>query len=232
MSRAVTSFFAALLLAIVHPPKVATAGGVDAAESGEVDRPAAARSPDRRGLPPNALFDHPDIEAADVPHLRDLFVEASEEFGIPFDVIAGLAWTRTSWTHRGGKPTRHASCGIMDLGIATSALRAAWLLGMPPTVVQTDARANIRGGAAILAAEFRSIYGDEAAARASAFAAWWPALFRFTGACKADRKRSVFGTLARQLAEVGVSLIPMKFEDEPGCGAPRIQSPRPLTISP
>jgi hypothetical protein len=90
-----------------------------------------------------------------------LFARAAAEFDVPVDVLQGIAFAETRWSHLTWAPGDTRACngmprpyGIMSLWdnewFGRSLVEAARLIGQPPAVLQADPRQNIRGAAALL----------------------------------------------------------------------------------
>lgn len=90
-----------------------------------------------------------------------LFEAAGREFGVPADILKGIAFAETRWTHLAWAPGDIAACngmprpyGIMSLWdndhFGRSLHDAAAWLGENESVLKADVRQNIRGAAALL----------------------------------------------------------------------------------
>ena len=105
------------------------------------------------------------MKAANYPALFD---QAAQEFGVPSDILKGVAFAETRWDHLTWPPGETVSpengmprpYGIMSLWdnqfFGHSLLEAATLLGKTPDELKRDPYQNIRGGAALL----RKIYDE------------------------------------------------------------------------
>jgi hypothetical protein len=105
------------------------------------------------------------MKAANYPVLFD---QAAQEFGVPTDVLKGVAFAETRWEQLTWPPGETASpetgmprpYGIMSLWdnqyFGHSLLEAAALIGKTPDELKQDALQNIRGGAALL----RKLYDE------------------------------------------------------------------------
>lgn len=97
-----------------------------------------------------------------------LFDQAAREFGVPADILKGVAFAETRWEHLTWPPGENYSpetgmprpYGIMSLWsnqfFGYSLVEAANLIGKTPGELQQDPLQNIRGGAALL----RKLYDD------------------------------------------------------------------------
>ena len=105
------------------------------------------------------------MKAANYPGLFEL---AAQEFGVPADILKGVAFAETRWDQLMWPPGETASpdtgmprpYGIMSLWdnqyFGHSLLEAAALIGKTPDELKQDAFQNIRGGAALL----RTLYDE------------------------------------------------------------------------
>ncbi len=91
------------------------------------------------------------------------FKEAAEEYGVPMELLMAMGYANTRWempppgtnVYAAGDPHGWGSYGIMALvqnPISDTLGEASRLTGIPEEVLKTDRAANIRGGAALLAA--------------------------------------------------------------------------------
>lgn len=90
--------------------------------------------------------------------LNGSFERASKEFGVPLEVVQGVAYVSSGGVQRQPSTSftdRPPAYGVMGLRdddwFGHSLIEAAALLGVSPDLLRTDADANIRGGAALLA---------------------------------------------------------------------------------
>lgn len=115
---------------------------------------------------------HPSVET-----LKKYFKEASDEFNIPLPILHSLGKLENNWTQIG--PTIDQGWGIMHLvknGYCQTLDEAAQLLGLSPSVLQEDAKQNIRGAAALLAK-----YAGPDHDKFTTYEEWIPALKKFSG---------------------------------------------------
>lgn len=114
------------------------------------------------------------------PNLRTLntyFEEASDEFGVPLDLLKVIAQIESNWTQIG--PSIDKGWGIMHLvdnSYAHTLNEAAQLLQLEPQILKDDPRANIRGMAALLN-RYAKLYAVEDLHLVS----WYPVLKATTG---------------------------------------------------
>jgi hypothetical protein len=98
------------------------------------------------------------------PSLQGAFRDAAAEFGVPEPLLLAVSYHLTLWEDHGGRPSTSGGYGPMHLtnvpGTADPALhtldRAAHLLRLAPAVLERNPAQNVRGGAAILAANARA----------------------------------------------------------------------------
>lgn len=107
------------------------------------------------------------MKEADYPAL---FTKTADEFGVPADILKGIAFAETRWEHLVWPPGETASpangmprpYGIMSLWdnehFGHSLVDAAKLIGKDPDELKIDPYQNMRGAAALL----KKIYGETA----------------------------------------------------------------------
>ena len=135
-----------------------------------------------------------------------LFAAAGAEFGVPTALLESIGWTETRWTMvRGHEEFEGVPPAFGIMALRGSALeRGAALAGVSAELARTDARANIRAGAALLAA-----YGRETGADPASSASWSAATGRYSG-IEVPEARLQY--LARVGAGAGVAgLIPRAY---------------------
>ncbi|MGB8957273.1 MAG: N-acetylmuramoyl-L-alanine amidase [Tumebacillaceae bacterium] len=116
--------------------------------------------------------------------LQLAFENASQEFGVPLNVLMSVAYNESRWETHGDEPSIAGGYGVMHLVQANDHLslhskgdeqdpnfdaiddpdmrtldKAAELLGVQSAVLKEDAVQNIRGGAALLADYARELHG-------------------------------------------------------------------------
>ena len=91
-----------------------------------------------------------------------LFEQAANEFGVPVDLLKGIAFAETRWDHLvwaegdtisscSGMPRAYGVMGLWDNEHFGHSLReAAALIGRDPADLKKDPLCNIRGAAALL----------------------------------------------------------------------------------
>lgn len=156
-------------------------------------------------LVPLLAFPPSDDEEAADRRLQNDFTSAADEFHVPRGVLMGVSYLQSRWDSHPGVPSvdggygpmhlvdagpppgqrRHGSAGPSAAGTTdpgraqppAGLRRAAGLIGVPAKRLRTDAAANVRGGAALLAATQRQL-GKPLSDRP---ADWWETVARFSG---------------------------------------------------
>ena len=126
-----------------------------------------------------------------------LFDSAATEFGVPVDILKGVAFAETRWDHLTWPPGETRSpengmprpFGIMSLWdndfFGHSLVEAATLIGKDPEELKQDPYQNIRGGAALL----RKIYDETPTppgSRDSDIESWRDAIRKYCGIPEPD----------------------------------------------
>ncbi len=121
-----------------------------------------------------------------------LFDKAAKEFNIPPDVLKGIAFAETRWSHLQWPPGETASpengmprpYGIMSLmdndHFGHSLIEGAALIGEDPDIVKSDPYQNMRAGAALL----RKLYDETpkpADAQGDQIESWRKAIVKYCG---------------------------------------------------
>lgn len=86
--------------------------------------------------------------------INGAFTDAADEYGVPRDLLAGIAWAATRLDSRGGEASLDGAVGIMALhpdGQSPGAREAAVAIGADPQLIGGDDEDSIRGAAALLA---------------------------------------------------------------------------------
>jgi hypothetical protein len=137
------------------------------------------------------------------------FAAASAEFGVPQPVLEAVSYAQTRWDFNPGHSTSggYGPMHLVDAGLGSPAdakglgapaapaapaaspvadtlSRAATLTGIDEELLRTDELANIRGGAALLAAEQRSLGLPVGASTAPG--AWYAAVADSSGSAQED----------------------------------------------
>ncbi|WP_404390338.1 N-acetylmuramoyl-L-alanine amidase [Humibacillus xanthopallidus] len=134
------------------------------------------------------------------------FAAASAEFGVPQPVLEAVSYAQTRWDFNPGHSTSggYGPMHLVDAGLGSPAdakglgapaapaaapvadtlSRAATLTGIDEEALRTDELANIRGGAALLAAEQRSL--GLPLGSSTAPGAWYAAVAESSGSAQED----------------------------------------------
>lgn len=126
------------------------------------------------------------------PTRQPAFADAAHDFGVPEPILLATAYNQSRWEQHAGQPSTTGAYGVMGLvdlryaargdgDRASQLYRAAELADLDPATVRTDAAANIRAGAALLAD-----YADSGQG-------WYDAVARYGGSD--SFARSVFATI-------------------------------------
>ena len=126
-----------------------------------------------------------------------LFETAALEFGVPADILKGVAFAETRWEHLTWPPGEIASpetgmprpYGIMSLWdndhFGHSLIDAANLIGKDPEELKSDPYQNMRGGAALL----KKLYGETPRPEGTAeqdIESWRYAIAKYSGIPESD----------------------------------------------
>ena len=121
-----------------------------------------------------------------------LFDKAAKEFNVPPDVLKGVAFAETRWSHHqwppgetvspeNGMPRAYGIMALMDDDhFGHSLIAGAALIGEDPDVVKADAYENMRAGAALL----RKLYDETpkpADAPGDQIESWRKAIVKYCG---------------------------------------------------
>jgi N-acetyl-anhydromuramyl-L-alanine amidase AmpD len=115
---------------------------------------------------------HPTVET-----FKYFFAQASQEFGVPVEILEAIGHVESNWTQIG--PSIDRGWGVMHLvqnNYADTLGEAATLLDIEPQILQDDARQNIRGAAALIAH-----YAGEQRHSFTQLEDWFEAVKQFTG---------------------------------------------------
>ncbi|MCC8477901.1 peptidoglycan-binding protein [Streptomyces parvus] len=111
------------------------------------------------------------------------FAEASQEYGVPRDLLAAVGYGESRLNGHAGKPSQANGYGVMHLAsnpANRSLEKAAELTGESASRLRRDTTANILGGAAVLR-DHADALGLDAAERRDVNA-WYPAVARYSAA--------------------------------------------------
>ncbi len=124
-----------------------------------------------------------------------VFAAAATRSGVPETLLLSVSYNLTRWEAHGGEPSTAGGFGPMHLvgvargdargdtgrrpaAAASQLARAAALAGLPVPMVATDPAANIRAGAALLAADARQVGGGRLP---TTLGGWYAAVARYGG---------------------------------------------------
>jgi len=188
------------------------------------------------------------------------FASAARESGVPEPLLLSLSYNLTRWEAHQGQPSTAGGFGPMHLvgvpgsGAGTDARgdtsrrtpsastrlrRGAALIGVPDRTAATDRTANIRAGAALLAAFARELGRGRLP---SAAAGWYPAVARYGGSADTLGARQfaddVYATLrsgARAITTDGQALAlpaqPAVTPDRSGLAALHLTPAAPVSAA-
>ncbi|MFI2083100.1 N-acetylmuramoyl-L-alanine amidase [Streptomyces rubiginosohelvolus] len=111
------------------------------------------------------------------------FADASQEYGVPRDLLAAVGYGESRLNGHAGKPSQANGYGVMHLAsnpTNRSLEKAAELTGESAARLRRDTTANILGGAAVLR-DHADALGLDAAERRDVNA-WYPAVARYSAA--------------------------------------------------
>ena len=138
------------------------------------------------------------MKNADYPALFD---KAAKEFNVPPDVLKGVAFAETRWSHHqwppgetvspeNGMPRAYGIMALMDDDhFGHSLIAGATLIGEDPDIVKADAYQNMRAGAALL----RKLYDETpkpADATGDQIESWRKAIVKYCGIPQPDLSES------------------------------------------
>jgi len=89
---------------------------------------------------------HPTVET-----FENYFYEASQEFGVPVEILKAIGQVESNWTQIG--PSIDRGWGVMHLvdnDYSQTLIKASELIGLEPQILKDNARHNIRGMAALI----------------------------------------------------------------------------------
>jgi N-acetyl-anhydromuramyl-L-alanine amidase AmpD len=184
--------------------------------------PQTPESPDTAQPPaPSAIVDAArEAAGRGTQGLDPLFAQAAREFDVPANLLKALSFTETRWQMWEGQSEFEGlapAYGVMGLR-GERLERGAALAGVSVEAARTEARANIRAGAALLSADAEALKVDR-----TDLGAWGPAVARFSGISQTDGQaeyvhNQVFATLRKgAVAEtadgaVVASLLPTEVQ--------------------
>ncbi|SEM75590.1 N-acetylmuramoyl-L-alanine amidase [Stigmatella aurantiaca] len=152
--------------------------------------------------------------------LDPLFEQAAREFNVPANLLKAISFSETRWQMWEGLSEFEGMApayGVMALR-GERLERGAALAGVSVEAARTEARANIRAGAALLSADAEALKVDRAD-----LGDWAPAVARFSGISRTDGQaeyvhNDVFATLRKGVVAeaadgtVRASLMPTEVQ--------------------
>ena len=115
--------------------------------------------------------------------LNAAFEGASDEFGVPRDLLIAVSHASTRIDHRSGEINTEGGVGVMDLrvdGSVPSIHKAAGLIQEPSEELEHDTSLNIRGAAALMASMGAS-RAEVIGAPLVTYEDWYPIVAAFSG---------------------------------------------------
>ncbi|MBV1854858.1 N-acetylmuramoyl-L-alanine amidase [Catellatospora tritici] len=138
--------------------------------------------------------------------LDAVFTATAKSYGVPRDLLVAVGYGETRLIDHDGLPSQDNGYGIMHLASNPrnhSLELAAQLTGLDQATLKSDARANVKGAAAVL----RS-YADKAgltAADRARTAAWFSAVAEYAGA-SSDSTAKLYADYVYQVVQQGVTV--------------------------
>ncbi len=124
---------------------------------------------------------HPDTSSTEI---NDAIASAAEQYGVPQELLAAIAWTGTRLNDRGGSANTEGAVGIMNLhadGTMPSAVDAADAIGVDPAQIGDHDADSINGAAALMAKhadEYLALTGN----RVDTWQEWYAVTAWYSGA--------------------------------------------------
>ncbi|GHH49626.1 N-acetylmuramoyl-L-alanine amidase [Streptomyces candidus] len=170
--------------------------------------------------------------------LQQQFAAAAATYRVPTSVLLGVSYLQSRWDAHGGAPSVTGGYGPMhltnggDRARPTDAPgpmeRASALTGLPAERLRSDPAANVRGGAALLAAAQRELGRPPSTDPAH----WYGAVARFSGAddpaaarAYADEVYAVIRAGQRRTTDSGEQVVlPAAPDAAPAHGVPAVST--------
>jgi hypothetical protein len=133
--------------------------------------------------------------------LKTYFLQASNEFGVPVEILEAIGQIESNWTHIG--PSIDKGWGIMHLvqnEYVDTLNEAARLLNVDQQILKDDAQQNIRGAAALIA-----LYAGEARKSFTKLEDWLGAVAQFSGLFDSDLQKMQARNYYKKIKAGGVS---------------------------
>ncbi len=194
--------------------------------------PAAAQAPDAVAPPPPVV---PTLALGpSTPGtIGTAFAAAGAEFKVPPGLLAAIGYVESRWDDRGGAPNDYGQYGIMGLYVppgGDTLAQAAALIGLPPSRLQTDSTANIRGAAALL----HHLAANVPGAGPASLSPWYAVVARYSAISDPVVARS-YAWSVFQVLQSGASLTTRRGETITLPASPDLAIPDavdPLAASP
>ncbi len=160
------------------------------------------------------------------PEILSAFESAGREFGVPADVLKGIAFAETRWEHLEWADGDTASCVGLPRSYGIMALRddrffgrslplSAALIGETPTTVRRDVVQNIRAAAAYLKTLYTQ-YPLPAGTAPGSLESWQTAIARYCGIPQpelaAQHAYEILSRLAKGYNEYGIRIEPRTLD--------------------
>lgn len=165
----------------------------------------------------------------DMAFLQSAFESAGSEFGVPPDVLRGIAFAETRWEHLQWADGDSASCAGLPRSYGLMALRsdnwfghslekAAGLIGMEPEVLKKDVVHNIRGAASYLRSLYELLPVTEGTARGD-LESWQSAVAAYCGIPQRELAQQhalqIYERLAKGYDDFGIRIQARSVNLEP-----------------
>jgi hypothetical protein len=160
------------------------------------------------------------------PEILSAFESAGQEFGVPADVLKGIAFAETRWEHLEWAEGDTASCVGLPRSYGIMALRddrffgrslplGAAMIGETPATVRRDVVQNIRAASAYLQALYAQ-YPLPAGTAPGSVESWQTAIARYCGipqpGLAAQHAYEILSRLAKGYNEYGIRIEPRTID--------------------
>ncbi|MGV3622108.1 MAG: N-acetylmuramoyl-L-alanine amidase [Archangium sp.] len=147
--------------------------------------------------------------------LNASFDAAAREYQVPVELLKSIAWVETRVSMRPNLESQTGGVGVMQLsrrGDFDSLSEAAKLTGVSEGALRVDARANIRGAAAVLRAAFDRAQKNDPSLDSRTVGDWYRAVSLYPGIDSAtgaaDYASDVFFAMEAGFSVGGVTQVP------------------------
>jgi N-acetylmuramoyl-L-alanine amidase len=160
--------------------------------------------------------------------------DASEEYDVPFRILAGIAWVTSGWSHRVPSQTSDmpGTYGVMGLHddpwFGHSLHEAARLISRTPEDLSRDQALNVRGAAALLR-HLRRQSSQDGVALNESLGEWEPALRLYSGIPQREVADLFVSAVARAIGRIEIRDGAFEFNPVPlgDTGAANLRIPLP-----